>query len=774
MVDTVDTLALALRCVTAAALAAAGSPCFAGSAKDTDWMLTQECKELSGGERQDCLLGARVWDQYSLASVRTGTSASGKPVGRRILLVAVGPFETGRRAKRVFANQSRALEDIGASLAKDIDLGIRSPDLQMAGALKDPKSQLSAESNRISAEVSAAVNRFLQISAARYMARTTEALHSEGLKSNEFSLAIVETYCSEANGCNLAAYVDASKSEAFQRYGKLSSWLKSKKFTSADVVYRLTLAGDALAPVADPVVRQALGRPWPRQPSAEGMLEDFERLVDRRRAARIDLNYATADALGLSPRSLLAVADIIDSPGYVGPRLQAEGGAALKRSSDELARTRLLECARLRGNFDAAAVGDCAGYKIDFTELVACLNARRCLPTTGQKAFVDLMLVADKAKVKELAVLNVFPRITLGKDESAFRAAAKSCTEKGLAGDEAALCVVQMQAGEKEKKTIACINSARSGGPIDVRALSPCVRQFTENSPVLSNAAECVANAKGDRRAVALCATESQLPESSRKVVECAREAMVGEGQVDKAAVANCLLGKNEQQALACVRKSKDWQQGALCAAGGALPKQVKDAIDCAKSRSTAEAAVCLGGSSVPGDAGRMLKCVAESSFNAMGTALCMAGDNLTVDQRILLQCAITSGGEPTSTATCAAGNLAMKEFNNCKGRNFGEAPCFGPNNDFIRISRQLGIEVGPKSVVADYVNIQLRLLEVPMSAIDKPAQEAMKIASSQAGAIVEGHKALVDAIAKGDIKGAAAQHVKNTCRVLSLGVVKC
>ncbi len=749
-------------------------PGLAGPRRNENSLLSDECRRLHATTKDigTCLDQPRVWKQYPLASVRTGTTRNGKAVGRRMLIVAVGPFVKDAALASAAAKQLESLGDIGAGLALDIDRGIRSPDSQMAEALKNPTSQLNAESARISVAVANKLHPILQIASDRYRLRLKDVLDAAGVNADQFGLALVDTYCSEAEGCSLAGYVDRPHDPGFQRYGKLSAWIRVKP--TPDGAYRLPLPGAPVAaPVIDSNVRHAVGRPWPRQAGDADTLENFERLVQRRRAQRIDVNYAAVDILGLSPRSMLAVADILDSPSYVAPRLKPDG-TALKRASDELARTRLLECSRLRGILDPAAVGECAGYSVDYPELVSCLNAGYCLPPTGQKAVLDLMLIANRAKLQDLAVLNVFPRIKLGRNEAEFLAAAKACAANGLGGTDAANCVLRQQSGEKERQTLACIDAARRDGTVDAKSLSPCIAQFTRRSPALATVSKCVASVKGEARAVTLCTVESQLPESSRQVVACARQAMTSDGRVDKNVVANCLLGKNERAALACVRKSRDWQQGTLCAAGGLLPKPIAEAMDCLKSKSTAEAAVCLGGKSVPGEAGRLLRCAAESSFNSMGTALCMAGDNLTADQRILLQCAVTSGGEPVSTATCTAGNLAMKEFNNCKGKKFGEAPCFGPNNDLLRISKQLGVEIGPKSVVADYVNIQLRLLEVPMGVLEKPAAEAMRIAGTQAGAIVEGHKALLDAIAKGDLGGAVAQHVKNTCQTLSFGVIKC
>jgi hypothetical protein len=760
-------------CVLGALLLSTFTSVAAERAEDA---IVRECSRLQGADEiAKCLTAPRVWRTYGLANVRTGTDSTGKPVGRRILLAAVGPRPQTAGAAMIRARHEQVLTEIGNDLWRDMDRGVQSPDARMTQALKDPKADMRAEAAKVATAVNSDVQKMLHAATLRYTTAMSETFRAAKVKPEDFGLALFDTYCAEAMGCQLPAFVNTPANVSFQRYGKVVTWLRSNNFKSQDTALRLRLGtADAFAAVADPAVRAMAAVPWPKEPSAEQLLADFERLVKARRATAVRLNYAVVEALRLNPRSLLAIADIVDSPVYVGQILKDQGTQALKTVSDELARTRLLECVRLRGAANAAAAGECAGYKIDQAGLIACLNSEQCMPTTAQKATLDLLLISHPSKLKSLAVVNSFPRVTLGKNEAQFLASAKVCVEKGLSSAEAAQCVLQAQAGVKEKATIACIESMRSKGAIRPASLNPCIQEFSDKMPPeVANAVTCVTSRKDDARAMVLCGAGTQLPDSAKKVLACATEAGKT-GSTDKEAVVSCLSGKNEQRALACVKESKDWQQGALCAAGDQLPKPVAEAMECVKSKSAAEAAVCVGGKSVPGDAGRLMRCAAESSFDTFGTALCMAGDGLTTDQRILLQCAMTSGGEPMSTATCTAGNLAMKEFNNCKGRNFGEAPCFGPNNDLLKLSKQLGVEIGPKSVVADIVNIQLRLLEVPMSVVGPAAAEAMKQASVHAAAVIDGHKAVLEAIAKGDLRGAVVETVKNECRRLSFGVIKC
>jgi hypothetical protein len=52
-----------------------------------------------------------------------------------------------------------------------------------------------------------------------------------------------------------------------------------------------------------------------------------------------------------------------------------------------------------------------------------------------------------------------------------------------------------------------------------------------------------------------------------------------------------------------------------------------------------------------------------------------------------------------------------MKEMMNCQGQKFGQGNCFNENNEFRKLAKRLGAEIGPNSVVADVINVQLRIV---------------------------------------------------------------
>ncbi|MDF2368874.1 hypothetical protein [Sneathiella sp.] len=65
-----------------------------------------------------------------------------------------------------------------------------------------------------------------------------------------------------------------------------------------------------------------------------------------------------------------------------------------------------------------------------------------------------------------------------------------------------------------------------------------------------------------------------------------------------------------------------------------------------------------------------------------------------------------------------------MKELAQCANKKFAEGNCFGENNEFRKLSRQLlGTDIGPNSVVAGVANIHLESIKLTMVM----AQEAGK-----------------------------------------------
>jgi hypothetical protein len=67
-----------------------------------------------------------------------------------------------------------------------------------------------------------------------------------------------------------------------------------------------------------------------------------------------------------------------------------------------------------------------------------------------------------------------------------------------------------------------------------------------------------------------------------------------------------------------------------------------------------------------------------------------------------------------------------MRDLTDCHGRNFGEGPCFGEGNEIRKLAKQLGFPIGPHSVVADVMNVQLRIVDATGTPILRLGTEAV------------------------------------------------
>lgn len=122
---------------------------------------------------------------------------------------------------------------------------------------------------------------------------------------------------------------------------------------------------------------------WPAPPPAAQAVEQLENLIDRLRATREHarkLSYLTPRLIDLSRDGLAHVVDVVDHPFAAALLIQETGGQAFTRISDEIARSRIMDCVRLHGSlveeYDGAAaqaaktplerVASCAG--VDATD----------------------------------------------------------------------------------------------------------------------------------------------------------------------------------------------------------------------------------------------------------------------------------------------------------------------------------------------------------------------------------------------------------------------
>lgn len=201
------------------------------------------------------------------------------------------------------------------------------------------------------------------------------------------------------------------------------------------------------------------------------------------------------------------------------------------------------------------------------------------------------------------------------------------------------------------------------------------------------------------------------------------------------ACIAAEVLGSDVGKMAVCINK----QQGQVnsdavaCALDGRVPKEAQVVIGCiqGKNQTAAQIAGCVAGQSLPGDWGRAAQCIAESQGDPLGAGVCMASDGMNAESRIALQCAASTGGDPFSFAACAGGNLARKELIQCRGKKFGEPPCFGENNEFRKLGRTLcgpGCDIGSDSLVGQAANVGLDILKFRVAFQEALLKEGTKL----------------------------------------------
>jgi hypothetical protein len=89
---------------------------------------------------------------------------------------------------------------------------------------------------------------------------------------------------------------------------------------------------------------------------------------------------------------------------------------------------------------------------------------------------------------------------------------------------------------------------------------------------------------------------------------------------------------------------------------------------------------------------------------------------------------------------------MTMKELNYCKGTRFGEGKCFNENNEFRKFFKNSGFPIGPKSVVADVINLHLQLFETQFENLSKLNEEVKKTLTEAARVLTQAHQAVLKA----------------------------
>jgi hypothetical protein len=514
---------------------------------------------------------------------------------------------------------------------------------------------------------------------------------------NDSSLALALRPC-VGEACALAEFASAP---AKNRFGRLYDWTNSKGLKTVNQAYAINSDGSFTAVVA--TLDQ--GRQWHDDFPKPVLQAAFLNAAKQSRNTNTTLSYSTAELASLSKDNVAHLADVFDLPYAAASRL-GTNGANLEGLSDELGRARLRECVRLRGTFESEKAGQCAGFKINEKDLADCLAGGDCLPEFGDQVNVETFLVRPNSSLSVIAVSATLPRIISLGTAGGIVDLANKCQSNS--SEEAADCLLTetMKKTPNAGKTMGCIQAAGS----NTAALAKCANVGLSDEQ--QRRIECFQDNSKDAKDVAICATRDALPQNAQKMIVCA-DKLKGTPNVDEAMkCTGFTTGSPEGD---CLLKHKDsWADAALCVGGDKVPTPVRSALGCAQQSSDFKSfGACVLREQSSGEAQRAAACYAEAQGAPAAVAVCLASKYLTQDQRIVLECAAETNGAPHATAVCAGGKMVAKEMMNCKGKKFGEGDCFNENNEIRKFFANAGVEIGPSSVAAQVINIQLQIAQL-------------------------------------------------------------
>lgn len=507
-------------------------------------------------------------------------------------------------------------------------------------------------------------------------------------------------------------------------FAQLFSWTQSRGSRLPNQWFDLSQGTPGqVIPVAIPSSPETIA--W-TDVSMETKLRQFEthvhylRSLPKENAKRLEgISAAIPRAIGLTQESGARIIDLVQSPIQALDGLPT-GNQVLSIISDEVARSRITECVRLRrvSPDDIANLAKCSGYDVTDETLNACLNMQRCLPAISATAMASVLRIVDSLDLTGLVDQTQFPRIS-NIDFDAWEIAARTCASenKDAPGGEknyqtlAMDCVMNKSLSSSEIETYKCVQSA-SGKTAELLKCIPAL------SPELQGASQCWNDNPKDIQAALWCSGKASI---KPEIAQCVQGFASNKDQ--SAALRDCLkaqLGEVPRLAemLECAKKhGSNRNAAALCMAAPDL-KDLSGLATCGASASNWQGfATCALKDQLPkqlsGDVGRVVACGMQTGGSPVGTAVCLAGSGLNATQQVIVECAASSGGEPLTFAACSGGRLALKEFIDCKDKRFAQDQCFGKNNEIRRLVRALGLpDIGPNSVVADIANVGLDVIK--------------------------------------------------------------
>ncbi|MBF6036209.1 hypothetical protein H8F23_23420 [Pseudomonas sp. P155] len=434
-----------------------------------------------------------------------------------------------------------------------------------------------------------------------------------------------------------------------------------------------------------------------------------EELRAKARAAKSELiQPVTAALAGLSSNDIVRMADVLSSPNAAVRMAWGKSDQALN-VSDELARVRILECAKFQGKTKVTDIASCSGYKIiDEKSLDDCLKGDLCRPVFGDKMNFNVALLAERLNVKKLAVSADLPRLINANIQfPAYQKAAFNCANANRS-DAASMvtCLSQAQFPDQKVKDVLGCAQTMVGAKRD-SVITECLDIALGANSKEAQIAQCLLKAGEDGTQRMMCAAQKAMDPATAKALNCAMKVTSAKQ------ISSCVSDPNVAKLLKakeCIDAGGDAMTISLCMAQENADPSTRAALSCMvqSGGDYKKGLACAAFQNVSGDAGLVLRCAASSGGDPRGTAICAVTPGLTPEQQIALSCAVTATTGP-GYAACVGGQLTLKEYMNCKGYKFAEGKCFGDGNELRKFSKNvLGQDIGPNSVVAQVINVHL------------------------------------------------------------------
>lgn len=681
----------------------------------------------------------KVWAEFPLGSVESGIRAEGQ--GRRTEVATIGLIAPDSLFHPYLARCSeQALASAGVQLrlsvreANGLDTVVT--DMAASGAAMTVKGINALKAERLSG----LSNLMLKATDVVKAGMLTCMGHDASKINEQIFVAFAIHEC--ADTISLCAWDARSKITPPHYAGvfeRVYSWATASQPRSLNEWVEAGESGDVVTANATGWV---IPQDWPKAPAQDVAIADLERLVVYVRSHKSErISYVVPAIAGVHRETALRFLDELSEP-FTAMQLLPTGGDTLNVISDELGRTRIKDCAQLRGKFGSDDIGKCAGFELGDAEVYQCLSGERCLPKLRDSAFAPLLALRKPLDLNSLLESTDMPRLGIDMPYQDWLQKAQACREQ-TSKEARTDCLMKNTMDSRDYTTFACARDAI--GPGKDKTLLECAKRNADEAT--KQLMECVEVATQEPSGMAYCAVKESIPDQLKVAVDCINSEKPG---FDAAScIAEASLGGRQKHFLDCYMANKDAPKAAvMCAVAPDLPKDAQMALECLQPGATWQsAATCIATHKLglSGEFGRVVACGLSSGGTVVGTVACAAGSHLRPEQAIALQCAATATTGP-GYLVCTGGLLTLNEYAKCRKTRVGKDNCFGENNEIRRFIRALGLpDVGPNSLAAKMGNVYLDIVNVQVAALEGAAKLGKKAVEELSNAVAKAGKALTD-----------------------------